>query len=288
MVIEGRSIATPAYRYGFNGQEKDDEISGNGNHNTATYWAYDTRLGRRWNLDPVPQTWLSDYSVMNCNPIWHFDHLGNKFKFADGTTRQQKKEIREEIKQLRKSSATGNQIYLDLKRSDNTHFLNYSSKPSRVDPIGDVSDKGVGTNIYINPKQKLTGGAPNFVTLGHEFGHAWRFDKGLVEPDLPARNYSGPNFDSDKRFKQVRILADRRSITEEREASHIENIIRAEVDPSGANITLRKTYDNVEQFADQYGALYLHQINIDVVKEGFNYYNKDKTANYQSLLKSPQ
>jgi hypothetical protein len=37
------------YRYGFNGQEKSDEIAGEGNHNTAEFWEYDTRTGRRWN-----------------------------------------------------------------------------------------------------------------------------------------------------------------------------------------------------------------------------------------------
>jgi hypothetical protein len=42
------------YRFGFNGQEKVNEIAGVGNHNTAEFWEYDTRLGRRWNLDPKP------------------------------------------------------------------------------------------------------------------------------------------------------------------------------------------------------------------------------------------
>jgi hypothetical protein len=43
------------YRYGFNGQEKVDEISGVGNHNTALFWEYDTRLGRRWNVVLMPK-----------------------------------------------------------------------------------------------------------------------------------------------------------------------------------------------------------------------------------------
>ena len=40
------------YRYGFQNQEKDDEIKGEGISYTAEYWEYDSRLGRRWNLDP--------------------------------------------------------------------------------------------------------------------------------------------------------------------------------------------------------------------------------------------
>jgi hypothetical protein len=69
------------YRYGFNGQEKVDEIAGVGNHNTALFWEYDTRLGRRWNLDPVPQINISDYAVNGLNPILYMDPNGDdKFK----------------------------------------------------------------------------------------------------------------------------------------------------------------------------------------------------------------
>jgi hypothetical protein len=39
------------YGFAFNGQEKDDEVSGAGNTMTAEFWEYDTRLGRRWNVD---------------------------------------------------------------------------------------------------------------------------------------------------------------------------------------------------------------------------------------------
>ena len=52
MVMPGRKYsAGSAYRYGFNGQEKSDEI-GEG-LTTAMYWEYDSRIGRRWNVDPI-------------------------------------------------------------------------------------------------------------------------------------------------------------------------------------------------------------------------------------------
>jgi len=65
------------YRYSFNGQEKTDEISGAGNHTTALYWEYDTRLGRRWNLDPVKKSWQSDYACFSNSPIWKVDPDGD-------------------------------------------------------------------------------------------------------------------------------------------------------------------------------------------------------------------
>jgi hypothetical protein len=67
--MTGRTFSSEKYRFGFNGQEKSDEISGAGNHTTAQFWEYDPRLGRRWNLDPVPYPWQSSYSAFNNNPI---------------------------------------------------------------------------------------------------------------------------------------------------------------------------------------------------------------------------
>ena len=61
------------YRYGFNGQKQDDDISGVGNLNTAEFWEYDTRLGRRWNLDPIDQIYNSNYSCFANNPLIFID-----------------------------------------------------------------------------------------------------------------------------------------------------------------------------------------------------------------------
>jgi len=52
-IIENELNIKEVYRYGFNGQEKTDELKGSGNHYTAEFWEYDSRLGRRWNVDPM-------------------------------------------------------------------------------------------------------------------------------------------------------------------------------------------------------------------------------------------
>lgn len=65
------------FRFLFNSQEKDDEISGKGNSYSAEYWQYDSRLGRRWNLDPKPTVGISDYSAFSNNPIWFNDIKGD-------------------------------------------------------------------------------------------------------------------------------------------------------------------------------------------------------------------
>jgi RHS repeat-associated protein len=71
--MPGRKYTAPnsSYRYGFNGQEKSDEIKGAGNSYTAEFWEYDPRLGRRWNVDPHASRYpsLSGYCAFANNPI---------------------------------------------------------------------------------------------------------------------------------------------------------------------------------------------------------------------------
>lgn len=65
------------YQSAFNGQRKQDYLKNVGDHNTAEFWEYDTRLGKRWNIDPVDQISVSNYATFGNNPILWSDHLGN-------------------------------------------------------------------------------------------------------------------------------------------------------------------------------------------------------------------
>jgi hypothetical protein len=84
MIMPGRVLTSGnGYRFSFNTQEKADEIAGAGDHTTAMFWEYDTRLGRRWNLDPVYNASESRYSVNADNPIYYTDPFGDfKTKFG--------------------------------------------------------------------------------------------------------------------------------------------------------------------------------------------------------------
>jgi len=76
--MPGREFSSSSlYRFGFNGQEKSTEIDGSGNSYTAEYWQYDSRLGRRWNIDPKPNIAISPYICFSGNPIWFCDPLGD-------------------------------------------------------------------------------------------------------------------------------------------------------------------------------------------------------------------
>ncbi len=79
-MIPGRIGDNSGYRYGFNGQERDDNLnggttSGMGIMNYAQFGELDTRVGRRWNMDPKPNASASPYQVFDANPIWISDPL---------------------------------------------------------------------------------------------------------------------------------------------------------------------------------------------------------------------
>lgn len=78
---------TGGYRYGFNGQEKSDEIKGEGNSYTAQFWEYDPRIGRRWNMDPKPVINISVYGCFNNSPLKMRDPLGDTALYADNFSR---------------------------------------------------------------------------------------------------------------------------------------------------------------------------------------------------------
>lgn len=75
--MPGRSYTASSskYRYGFNGQEKSTEIAEG--LTTAMYWEYDSRIGRRWNIDPVLKVGESPYLCFSGNPILLSDPNGD-------------------------------------------------------------------------------------------------------------------------------------------------------------------------------------------------------------------
>ncbi len=53
MLVPHRTFSSPEYRYGFQGQEKDDEIKGSGNSINYKFRMYDPRVGRFFAVDPL-------------------------------------------------------------------------------------------------------------------------------------------------------------------------------------------------------------------------------------------
>jgi len=73
MQMPGRVFNGGGYRFVHNGIEKDNEVSGVGNHYSAQFGHLDPRLGRRWNQDPKPNPSFSNYAVFANSPVWVSD-----------------------------------------------------------------------------------------------------------------------------------------------------------------------------------------------------------------------
>ena len=79
MLTPGRSWVIGSgegYWFGFNGQEQVDEVYGHASLNTAEFWSYEARLGRRWNVDIIQRAYLGSYTCFNNNPIFLVDPFG--------------------------------------------------------------------------------------------------------------------------------------------------------------------------------------------------------------------
>ena len=156
MQMPGRK-SSGGYRYGFNGQERSDEIAVG--LFSAEYWEYDSRIGRRWNVDPVKKLWQSDYATFSNNPIWKIDPNGADDYFNSNG-------------QLINRTKTGTKIYvqtekgnvlltqLNLKNASNRQTIDnvigfYATQAGIVfQPNGSEKNKGRGiVGLGVHPEK---------------------------------------------------------------------------------------------------------------------------------------
>ncbi len=80
MEMPGRMYSSAAYRYGYNGKEKDNELKGNGNSLDYDARIYDPRIGKWLSNDPLQQKYpgLSPYNYVANNPVSFIDPDGKE------------------------------------------------------------------------------------------------------------------------------------------------------------------------------------------------------------------
>jgi muramidase (phage lysozyme) len=86
--LDGRTVSLEGYRFGFQDQEKDDEIKGEGNSINYTFRMHDPRLGRFFAVDPLAKRFphnsafaFSENRVIDCGELEGLQI----FYAADGT-----------------------------------------------------------------------------------------------------------------------------------------------------------------------------------------------------------
>jgi len=120
MLVPRRHGSLESYKYGFQGQEKDDEIKGEGNSLNYTFRMHDPRAGRFFAVDPLfkKYPWYSPYQFSGNNLI-----MSNELEGAEPKTmiKENGKLTRPVVKLI--SSAFG----FDETRINNTTWVSSQS-----------------------------------------------------------------------------------------------------------------------------------------------------------------
>ncbi|MFT5725041.1 MAG: RHS repeat-associated protein [Bacteroidia bacterium] len=245
-----QSFATNGYRYGFNGQEKDDEVAGKGNSMTAEFWQYDSRLGRRWNLDPKPNLSMSYYACFANSPISYIDQLGDTIVYPNETAWGGSRReggfkpnaafafgFQADLNRLYSTSAgksmirtlQSSTVLIEVKDASRW-YLNDQEDVENSNALGDQGDAynyyeaslGWVTVNYAQRPDFLYNGVvqTSYLVLGHQFQHAKDIANGYFT-NLIAMALSGeidiPDLDFSTEIAEVRAIL-------------FENAIRSEMD----------------------------------------------------------
>ena len=110
MLVPNRHGNSPAYRYGFQGQEKDDEIKGEGNSDNFKYRMHDPRVGRFFAINPLEKDfpWNSPYAfsenrVNDCIELEGLETWG--IHFPDNVSENDKNEFYKSYNKSMKDAA---------------------------------------------------------------------------------------------------------------------------------------------------------------------------------------
>ncbi len=138
------------YRFGYQGSEKDNEVSGDGNSYTTEFRQLDPRLGRWFSVDPVFQPWQSPYTSMDNNPIGLNDPKG-----LDPKKEKNGKTSNDGEKQ--KSPSKIKEVFTRAYRYVENRFYHYTGQQYKNDAYADADKRGISRKDVVFGKDKETG-----------------------------------------------------------------------------------------------------------------------------------
>jgi RHS repeat-associated protein len=188
MVMPGREYSNGAYRFGFNGQEKDNELIDGANAYTADFWEYSPRTGRRYNLDPTFFEYVSPISTFLNNPILFTDPNGetvsyNKFKDHVNSTflRIFNRSYRRRFRDWKRSPdsytikfnqnvatrlADAKAVHINNPSDDGDPICHYKVEYSHGFRLGDISNPTIRVTSYIIAAPFVIAGKAIASTIG--------------------------------------------------------------------------------------------------------------------------
>ena len=146
MIMWGRNVmSSEDYRFGFNGQEKINEIKGNGNYLDFKFRGYDSRFGRFFSVDPLSKEFPSNssYAFAENDVIRAIDIEGLEKYYVNRYYDKQNKLVSSTINVLTNAEGIVNRniTHQGINRSDQTViYRNIYTKQNKQD-IYSFSDK---------------------------------------------------------------------------------------------------------------------------------------------------
>jgi hypothetical protein len=172
--LDGRTMEGDFYRYGYNTQDRTDEISGKGNHFTAQFWEYSPRLAKRWNIDPINYPWQSSYSVNNNNPVVFTDPLGLFGSRKEAKIYKRENDIHGRISKDKKGI-----YYLDDKKNKTSYYRDPNSNFQNL--YGEQED-GVMKTVIVPLKKTIFPSLGDYMSSIEKFGEKSGGIKVSTEP----------------------------------------------------------------------------------------------------------
>ncbi len=144
-----------SYRYGINGQERSAEL--NDNSYTAEYWQYDSRIGRRWNRDPIVKEYESPFATFGNNPIIYIDKDGSDtINITHTTTREKRGSIKSNLDNYGSKkipdiiTRTGD---INIKQAEGNDVFKITEVNVTIDENGNKTSASTTTALELNGKQ---------------------------------------------------------------------------------------------------------------------------------------
>ncbi len=231
--IPGRSFSPKNYRFGYQGSEKDFDVSED--NYTTHFRMSDTRLGRWFSLDPVFQPYQNPYNSMDNNPIWFNDVLGN---VVDGDKKgmenysKYRKEVNDRIDVINKKIndvekgskefdklTTQLKAYNDINKEldvlesdqDNVYYLNSDAYKDNTGAKADGQIYDGGEITYKDKQMRkinvdLRSDGFFMSTMAHELKHTFQYYEGRLvliagtKKGFNAQNFEKEAFERGDRF----------------------------------------------------------------------------------------
>ncbi|WP_025667026.1 RHS repeat-associated core domain-containing protein [Aquimarina megaterium] len=157
MLQPNRHKDSKSYRYGFQGQEKDDEIKGEGNSVNYKYRMHDPRLGRFFAVDPLTAKYpyLSPYHFSHNSPIYtrEIEGLEGEFYVLDLRKQEPKLKFNKTVDYwLVPNSIETDYVVVEVPGNNNS-YISYTF--TAVGGNNMMSNGETGTGNYIEDFEKF-------------------------------------------------------------------------------------------------------------------------------------